>query len=82
MVNVPSHQPVIHFEKIAEMLRDNVDTDGIIIISTNPEHGPYTIIDGTHRSSMLIRQNKLAGAKAFLGISKDLSQCIWSVESS
>lgn len=80
LVNVQTPQPVIHFEKLDAISKDKVDTDGIVIISTNSENGPYTIIDGTHRSSMLIRQNKLAGTKAFLGISKDLSQCIWSVE--
>lgn len=80
LVNVTAPQPVIHFEKVEAMSKDQVDTDSVVLITTNLEYGPYTVIDGTHRSSMLIRKNRLVGTKAFLGISNNLSQCIWSVE--
>ncbi len=69
-----------HKVKIDEMLKvPNSDIQDIIMISTS-DKGPFTIIDGTHRSSLLAIKGNLPGTKAYLGISTDLSKCIWAPE--
>lgn len=69
-----------HHQKIQEMmsLPDEKCDDIVMIASSNS--GPFTVIDGTHRSSVLQIKNKLPTTKGFLGVKNDLTQCIWSIE--
>ncbi len=36
--------------------------------------GPYTIIDGNHRAVLLLAQDRLIGAKVYLGVHPAISQ--------
>ncbi len=72
---------VVHHDKaeiIAKLQQKNLDD--IVMISTSLKDKPITIIDGTHRSAFLIRNNNLVGTKGFLGIASNLSDCLWSIE--
>ncbi len=74
---------VVHHQKIEEMsISENNNYSDIVIISSGLTDKPYTIIDGTHRSTFLYKNNNLTGTKAFLGIAHDLSSYIWSIERS
>lgn len=69
-----------HKTKIDQMLeKDDEDIQDIIMISSSKE-GPFTIIDGTHRSSLLAIRGSISGTKAYLGIAADLSKCLWTTE--
>lgn len=69
-----------HKEKLEEMIRSGASNLGGIVMIGQSELGPFTIIDGTHRSSLLVLSNRLHGTRAFLGITPDLSQCVWTPE--
>lgn len=64
-------------EAMAQSINSNIQD--IIMISSS-HAGPYTIIDGTHRSSLLAMRGILPGTKAYLGVANDLSQCVWTQE--
>ncbi len=69
-----------HKLKIDEMLKVmDKNVQGIVLISSSKD-GPFTIIDGTHRSSLLAIKDSLLGTKAYLGIAADLSKCVWVPE--
>ncbi|OGE31831.1 hypothetical protein A2631_01745 [Candidatus Daviesbacteria bacterium RIFCSPHIGHO2_01_FULL_44_29] len=69
-----------HKVKIDEMLKTpDTGVQDIIMISAS-ETGPFTIIDGTHRSSFLTIKGGIPGTKAYLGIAPDLSKCVWAPE--
>lgn len=69
-----------HKSKIDEMEKVmGKDVQDIVMISTS-HSGPFTIIDGTHRSSLLTLRGVLPGTKAYLGIARDLSNCVWAPE--
>lgn len=64
-------------EAMAQSINDNIQD--IVMISSN-QSGPYTIIDGTHRSSLLTINGNLSGTRAYLGVANNLSQCVWTQE--
>jgi hypothetical protein len=69
-----------HKTKIEAMMSaPEINTQDIILIASS-ENGPFTIIDGTHRSSLLALNGTISGTKAYLGIANDLSQCVWTPE--
>ncbi|MBI2196117.1 hypothetical protein HYU45_00730 [Candidatus Daviesbacteria bacterium] len=95
VANVPKHlsqnrgyrlnnePPVVvhHHNKIEIMSKlADLKTDDIVIISSNKQSTPLTIIDGTHRASLLVKNGKLVGAKVYFGVGSGLQNCIWSVE--
>lgn len=67
----------VKIDEMSKAMDENIQD--IVIISTS-ENGPFTIIDGTHRSSLLAIKGKVPGTKAYLGIANDLSQCVWTPE--
>ena len=69
-----------HKLKIDEMLKVMDDNVQDIVMVSSSEGGPFTIIDGTHRSSLLAIKGSLPGTKAYLGIALDLSKCVWAPE--
>lgn len=69
-----------HHKKIYEIVNSKKPATGRIIAISTSTDGPYTVIDGTHRSSALDIQGKLHNAPAFLGVAENLSNCIWSIE--
>jgi hypothetical protein len=78
--NIPRQQ-ILHYEKITNMIRNPpTDLNGVVIITSNIEKGLYTIIDGTHRSSVLAKKGRLVHLRAYIGIAPNLSNCIWSIE--
>ena len=71
---------VIHFNQIEEISRDlKGNINDIILISSNISSGKFTIIDGTHRASVLMQRNSLTGTKIFIGTG-NMENCGWSVE--
>lgn len=79
LANFPQ-MPTTHHQKIQEMTASSdVGKDDIIMISSS-NSGPFTIIDGTHRSSVLQIRGGLPATKGFLGIKEDLTGCLWSIE--
>lgn len=72
--------PTTHHQKIQEMLSSPDLAKGDIIIISSSNDGPFTIIDGTHRSSVLQIRNSLPTTKGFLGVKDDLTNCFWSIE--
>ena len=73
--------PLDHKKKIEEMSNSlQGEIADIVMIATNTDAGPFTVIDGTHRSSLLAIRGQLPGTKAYLGISPDLTQCVWPPE--
>lgn len=72
---------VSHYQKIKDMsVSGNTDYSDIVIVSSGFTDNLYTIIDGTHRSTFLYKNNRLVGTRAFLGIANDLSGYMWSIE--
>ncbi|HSX19026.1 MAG TPA: hypothetical protein VLE91_02720 [Candidatus Saccharimonadales bacterium] len=69
-----------HKAKIDKMLKKEGKAVQDIIMISSSEDGPFTIIDGTHRSSLLAIKGNIPGTKAYLGISSDLSKCVWVSE--
>lgn len=69
-----------HKAKIDEMSHVMNNTVQDIIMISASERGPFTIIDGTHRSSLLAVRGQVSGIRAYLGIAKDLSKCVWTPE--
>ncbi len=69
-----------HKVKIDEMLKVTDDHIQDIVLISSSKDGPFTIIDGTHRSSLLAIKGSLPGTKAYLGIAADLSKCVWAPE--
>lgn len=69
-----------HKSKIDEMSQAMDHNIQDIVMITSSQRGPFTIIDGTHRSSLLTIRGNLAGTRAYLGITSDLSQCVWAPE--
>ncbi len=69
-----------HYGKIDQIIASGSDDlDGIIMISSST-NGPFTIIEGTHRSAALLKKNKLTGTRGCLGISRHVTNCFWSIE--
>lgn len=78
-----AHYPkmsITHHQKIKKMFFYPKDTFKDIIMISSSNNGPFTIIDGTHRSVVLLNENRLSNTKGFLGITDNLSQCFWSIE--
>jgi hypothetical protein len=72
---------VHHHSKIDTMSKEpNLNVDDIVLISSSQQGAPLTIIDGTHRASLLIKDGKLIGSKVYLGVGSGLQGCIWTVE--
>ncbi|QQG43411.1 MAG: hypothetical protein HYW45_00120 [Candidatus Daviesbacteria bacterium] len=69
-----------HKIKIDEMLKVMNDNVQDIVMISSSKDGPFTIIDGTHRSSLLTIKGGLPGTKAYLGVASDLSKCVWAPE--
>lgn len=69
-----------HKTKIDAMSQSGIGNIQDIIMISSSQAGPFTIIDGTHRSSLLTINNNLIGTNAYLGIATDLSQCVWAPE--
>ncbi len=69
-----------HKSKIDTMAQTMTGNIGDIIMISSTQTGPFTIIDGTHRSSLLAINGNLSGVGAYLGIANDLSQCVWAPE--
>ena len=70
-------QKILHYKKIQEMLEKPLtDLDGVVIITSSIADGLYTVIDGTHRTSALIKKKELVGLKTYTGVSRNLSNCI------
>lgn len=67
-----------HKVKIDEMLKVTDKNIQDIVLISSSKNGPFTIIDGTHRSSLLAIKGSLPGTKAYLGIATDLSKCAWA----
>lgn len=74
---------VVHHQKVEEMTdsEDNPYED-IIMVSSGLAEKPFTIIDGTHRSTYLHKNSRLTGTKGLLGVANNLAGYIWSVERS
>lgn len=72
--------PVVHHKMIGEMdkaLDDKIQD--IVLVTSGNNDAPFTIIDGTHRSSLLMRRGTIVGTKVFFG-KGDMTNCFWSVE--
>ena len=69
-----------HKVKIDEMLKAMDGNIQDIVMVSSSEDGSFTIIDGTHRSSLLAIKGSLTGTKAYLGVASDLSKCVWAPE--
>lgn len=71
---------ITHHEKVEKMFLSEDNPQDITMISSSIKDSPFTIIEGVHRSITLYKKNKLQGTKGFLGISDELSGCMWSIE--
>jgi hypothetical protein len=69
-----------HKSKIEEMAQSMSGNFGDIVAIGSSKTGPYTIIDGTHRASLLTMSGGLIGTLVYLGVASDLSQCVWTPE--
>ena len=71
-----------HGKVIKEMLNSpNKLAEGLVILSSG-FGGPFSIIEGTHRSVALLIKKQLTGWPCFLGISAAMANCPWSIERS
>ena len=70
---------VLHFQTVNKIIESPPEDFGEVILIASSQDGPYTVIDGTHRSVALLKMGKLIGSDCFVGVG-NLSQCIWSIE--
>jgi hypothetical protein len=80
-------QPLDHFDKVERMVAYLASDDAtrheeyLVLIATTGE-GPFTIIDGTHRATALLRMHRLEPNlpwRAFLMQSPSMSGCRWHI---
>lgn len=78
--NLPDFPPFEdHKQKIAQISSSqNSRPKDVIMITSNLNSGPFTIIDGAHRASSLLINGTLCGTGGYLGLSDDLSRCKWT----
>jgi hypothetical protein len=63
-----------HVEEVAGHLESQ--PAGFVLVAETLE-GPWTIVDRVHRSILLYRRNRLAGAQRDLGLSPAYATCPW-----
>ena len=71
-----------HFDQVSKVIdhlrEKRLDHEKLILIGSE---STYTIIDGTHRASALVRSDSPLPWKAFLGKSPNMNNCCWHIES-
>jgi len=80
-------QPVEHFAKVQRQVTyfatdDPTRPEEYLLLIATTEKGPFTIIDGTHRATALLRMHRIEPNlpwKAFLMRSPSMSSCRWHI---